>query len=119
MEISTYVLKALYYQFDPVLIGKYGMVSFYSISMIPDPQGHSVSAVSVPSSQQPHVPEMSQIYVTDFDHFDEIERCDAPPAAIICAGVTNTFSPRLRKFRVPVLALKQKPAVLCFLHASG
>lgn len=107
MEITTYVLKALYYQFDPVLIGKYGAVSFYSISMIPDPQGHSVSAVTLPPSQQPHVPEMSQIYITDFDHLDEIEGCVAPPAAIICAGVTNTSNPRLWKFHVPVLALRQ------------
>ena len=108
VEISTYVLKALYYQFDPVLIGKYGPVSFYSVSIIPDSQGHSLSSATLPSSQQPHIPEMSQIYITDSSHFDEIEHCDAPPAAIICTGVTNTASPNLSKFRVPVLALRQQ-----------
>lgn len=108
MEISTYVLKALYYQFDPVLIGKYGPVSFYSISIIPDSEGHSLFSATLPTSQQSHIPEMSQIYITDLSHFDEIEHCDAPPAAIICTGVTNTSSPNLSKFRVPVLALRQQ-----------
>lgn len=107
MELSTYILKKMFSDYDPVLIGSGASISFNAVSTVPNTQFglDYIHACQFPQYEQERHLSLPQLYVTDFEHLEEIAKQSIAPAGIICGNVTDPASETLHSFAVPVLAL--------------
>lgn len=107
MELSTYILKKMFSDFDPVLIGSSDSISFNAVSTVPNTQFglDYINAFNFPKYEQERHLALPQLYVTDYEHLDEITKQSIAPAGIICGNVSDTSIEKLHSFSVPILAL--------------